>query len=64
MTENTAYAELIVRLALGVMFVSHGLMKVLVFTIPDTVGFFESIGYPDWLAYFVMLAEVVGEAPG
>ena len=28
MTNNTGYAGLILRLALGVMFISHGLMKV------------------------------------
>ena len=62
MTNNAAYAGLILRLALGVMFISHGLMKVLVFTIPGTVGFFESIGYPGWLAYLVILGEVGGGA--
>jgi len=62
MTNNSNYAGLILRLALGVMFMSHGLMKVLVFTIPGTVGFFESIGYPGWTAYLVILGEVGGGA--
>jgi len=62
MTNNTACAGLILRLALGIMFISHGLMKVLVFTIPGTVGFFESIGYPGWLAYLVILGEIGGGA--
>lgn len=60
--DRTAYAALILRLALGVMFVSHGLLKVVVFTIPGTVGFFESIGYPGWLAYLVVLGEIGGGA--
>lgn len=62
MTDKTAYAALILRLALGVMFISHGLLKVFVFTIPGTVGFFESVGYPGWLAYLVILGEIGGGA--
>ena len=50
------------RLALGVMFLSHGLLKVFVFTLPGTVGFFESIGFPGWTAYAVTFAEVAGGA--
>ena len=33
-----------------------------VFTIPGTVGFFESIGYPGFFAYLVILAETGGGA--
>lgn len=54
------YAALVLRLSLGVMFVAHGLLKVLVFGIPGTVGFFESVGYPGWLAYVTIAAEVGG----
>jgi len=60
MIDKTDYAALILRLALGVMFASHGLMKVFVFTMPGTVGFFESIGFPGWMAYLVVLGEVGG----
>ena len=60
MTDNSSYAALILRLALGIMFISHGLLKVLVFTIPGTVGFFESIGFPGWLAYLVIMGEIGG----
>jgi len=56
------YGLLLLRLALGLMFVSHGLMKVIVFTIPGTVGYFESIGLPGVLAYLTILAEVGGGA--
>jgi len=59
--ENSpAYAALILRLALGVMLIAHGFLKVFVFTMPGTVGFFESIGYPGSLAYVVTLLEVGG----
>ena len=56
----TPYAALTLRLGLGVMTLAHGLLKVFVFTIPGTVGFFESLGYPGFLAYLVIAAEVLG----
>ena len=61
MTYNeTDTAKLILRLSLGIMFVAHGLLKVMVFTMPGTVGFFESVGFPGWMAYVVTIAEIVG----
>lgn len=54
------YAGLVLRIGLGVMFVAHGLLKVLVFTLPGTVGFFESVGFPGWTAYIVAYAEIGG----
>lgn len=59
-TRTAPYAALLLRLGLGVLFLAHGLMKVFVFTIPGTVGYFESIGYPGFFAYLVILAEVGG----
>lgn len=60
MTRNTQYAALILRIALGAMFIAHGLLKVLVFTLPGTVGFFEQVGFPGWMAYVVTFAEIGG----
>jgi len=57
---QAAYAAFILRVSLGVMILAHGLLKVFVFTIPGTVGFFESLGYPGALAYLVIAAEIVG----
>lgn len=54
------YAALVLRLGLGVMTLAHGLLKVFVFTIPGTVGFFEQLGYPGVLAYGVIIAEILG----
>lgn len=54
------YAALVLRLGLGIMVLAHGLMKVFLFTIPGTVAYFESIGYPGLFAYLVILAEVGG----
>ncbi|RZI67901.1 MAG: DoxX family protein [Pseudomonas sp.] len=59
-SRTAPYAALILRLALGVMFLAHGLTKVLVFTPAGTAGFFESIGFPGFLAYPVMAFEVIG----
>ena len=54
------YAALLLRLALGTMFLAHGLLKLLVFTLPGTAQFFTSLGLPGWLAYAVFPAEVLG----
>ncbi|MCC7547103.1 MAG: DoxX family protein [Burkholderiales bacterium] len=56
------YAALILRVSLGLMFVAHGLLKVLVFTLPGTAQFFGSLGLPEWLAYPVTAMELVGGA--
>ncbi|WP_115718337.1 DoxX family protein [Gallaecimonas mangrovi] len=55
-----AYATTLLRLSLGVMALAHGLMKIFVFTIPGTVGYFESVGFPGFFAYIAILAEVGG----
>ncbi|MCH4565198.1 DoxX family protein [Halomonas sp. EGI 63088] len=55
-----AHAITLLRLSLGTMTLAHGLLKVFVFTIPGTVGYFESLGFPAFLAYLTILAEVGG----
>lgn len=56
------YAAFVLRISLGVMYIAHGLLKVLVFTLPGTAQFFDSAGFPGWLAYPVAIAEIVGGA--
>ena len=56
------YGTLLLRVTLGVMFIAHGLLKVLVFTVPGTVQFFESQEFPGVLAYLVIAAEIGGGA--
>lgn len=56
---TTDHAALILRLALGTMFLTHGLLKFFVFTMPGTAGFFASVGFPGWTAYIVVPAEVL-----
>ena len=60
MNNQALYAATILRLAIGLMFVAHGLLKLLVFTLPGTAGFFESVGFPAFLAYLVTFAEITG----
>lgn len=59
-TRTAPYAALLLRLALGTMFLAHGLLKIMVFTPAGTAGFFSSLGLPGWLAYPTMGAEVFG----
>ena len=54
------YGTLLLRVTLGAMFLAHGLLKVLVYTVPGTVQFFETQGFPGALAYAVIAAELVG----
>ena len=60
MTDNSAYAALILRIALGSMALAHGLLKLLVFSLPGTAAFFEQAGFPGWTAYIVAFAEIGG----
>lgn len=60
-TRTAPYAALLLRVSLGALLLAHGLLlKVFIFTIPGTVGYFESIGYPGFFAYLVILAEIGG----
>lgn len=61
-TRMAPYAALLLRLALGVMFIAHGLLKWLVFTLPGTAEFFASVGFPGWTAYPVTFLEILGGA--
>jgi putative oxidoreductase len=50
----------VLRISLGVMWIAHALLKLLVFTLPGTAQYFESIGFPGFLAYPVFAAELSG----
>jgi putative oxidoreductase len=56
------YGIALLRVALGVMFIAHGLLKWLVFTLPGTAEFFASVGFPGWMAYPVTFFEIGGGA--
>lgn len=57
---NVDLAALVLRVSLGVMFIAHGLLKVMVFTLPGSAQFFASVGFPGWMAYVVTFAEIAG----
>lgn len=59
-TALAANGAFLLRVSLGIMTLAHGLLKVFVFTIPGTVGFFESLGLPAIVAYLTIVAEVFG----
>ena len=59
---NTApYGALLLRLSLGTMFLAHSLyLKLVVFTLPGTVKFFESLGLPAFATHITIAAEAIG----
>lgn len=59
-TDNAALAALVLRIALGGLFLAHAWLKIFVFTPAGTAGYFESLGFPAPLAYLVILAELGG----
>jgi putative oxidoreductase len=61
-SRTAPYAALLLRVSLGVMFIAHGFLKLLVFTLPGTVAFFEQTGFPGWTAYLVTFGELAAGA--
>jgi putative oxidoreductase len=60
-SRTAPYAALLLRVSLGTLFLAHGLLlKVFTFTIPGTVGYFQSLGYPGFFAYLVIAGEIGG----
>ena len=60
-TQNVAYGATLLRVTLGVAALAHGLvLKVMTFGVAGTVGFFESIGVPAFVAYLVIFGEIAG----
>ena len=64
MNDSTAaaYGAFVLRITLGVAFIAHALLKLLVFTLPGTAQFFGSLGLPPLLGYVVFAAELAGGA--
>lgn len=57
---NADLAATILRVTMGVLFLAHVWLKLVIFTPAGTVGFFESLGFPGFLAYLVIAAELAG----
>lgn len=53
-------AATILRVTMGVFFLAHVWMQLVLFTPTGTVAFFESLGFPGFLAYVVIVAELLG----
>ena len=50
----------LLRVSLGIVFIAHSLyLKVMVFGIPGTVGFFQSLGLPAVIAYLTIATEIL-----
>lgn len=57
----TAYAALLLRVSMGILFLAHGIiLKYLTYTPAGTAQYFESIGYPAATAYLVIAGEIIG----
>ena len=62
-TKTAPYAALVLRVSLGLMYVTHGLvLKWMTFGLAGTAQFFNSLGLPTPAAYLVIAAEIVGGA--
>ena len=57
---SPALGAALLRVALGVLFLAHALLKLVVFTLPGTVAWFEQHGLPGGLVYPVVAAELFG----
>lgn len=60
--QNADYAAFVLRLGFGGIILAHGLIKLFVFTLAGTAGFFESVGMPGWAAYPVTFGEIAAGA--
>jgi putative oxidoreductase len=54
------YGALGLRVALGAMFIAHAWLKIAVFTPAGFAGFLGQIGLPAFLAWPIILAELLG----
>jgi putative oxidoreductase len=52
------FGAFLLRLTLGVIMLNHGLMKLTVFGVDGTVGYFASLGLAPVIAYLTMFGEV------
>ncbi len=54
------FGALILRVGLGIVFIAHGQLKVLVFGLPHAAEVFIGHGIPGWTVYPVAFIELVG----
>jgi putative oxidoreductase len=58
-TALNAAAIALLRVTSGALLLTHGLIKLLVYTPAGTADFFQSIGLPEFLAYLVIAGEIM-----
>lgn len=54
------YGAFALRAALGIMFIAHAYLKIAIFTVPGFEGFLGQVGLPTFLAWPIILAELIG----
>lgn len=54
------YGATVLRVAMGVMFISHAYLKVSIFTVAGFEGYLAAQGLPTGLAWPIILAELIG----
>lgn len=59
-TRTAPYGLFLLRVALGVMFIAHAWLKVAVFTVPGFAAFLGKVGFPEFMAWPVILLEAFG----
>lgn len=59
-TDTSPYGLLVLRAALGAMWIAHGLLKLMVFGVAGFSGFLGSLGLPTFLAMPIIAAEIGG----
>ena len=59
-TRLAPYGALALRIALGVMFIAHAYLKLVIFTPAGFTGYLGQVGLPGFLAWPIMLAELFG----
>ncbi len=56
------YGATLLRISLGVMWLAHGMFKLLVFGVAGTAGFLPTVGFPAWTAAPLIGAEILAGA--
>lgn len=60
LARHSDLAPMVLRIALGAVFLAHAHAKAFLFTFPGTAAFFAAHGFPGWTAYPVFAAELFG----
>lgn len=58
--DNAALAATVLRVSMGILFLAHTWLKLFIFTPAGTAAYFSSLGFPAFLAYVVIAAELAG----